>query len=194
MKSRQFWRSVGFYVAIGGALSAVVYSSRATAAAQLPESTTSRDVVSATGCVERATPAEKTAGGDSLDGGFMLRGVKVGPRMGLAERPALPPTSPGTPASSEGSQATNTAEPGSGAPPREARASGADIAGAQRDSALRLVADRGIELGEHVGHRVLVTGRLSSFAAPGGVPSTASGRTLTVTKVSLISIGCTVGS
>jgi len=192
MKCRQFRRSVCFHVSIVATLAAVVYSSRATASAQLPESTTSRDVVSATGCVQPATPAEKSAGGDSLDGGFMLRGVKVGPRAGVAERPAPPPTSPGTPASSEASPATNTAEPGSGAPPR--RASGADITGTQRDSALRLVADRGIALAEHVGHRVLVTGRLSSFAAPGGAASTASGRTLTVTKVSLISTSCTVGS
>jgi hypothetical protein len=106
----------------------------------------------------------------------------------------LPPTSPGTPSSSESSQATNTAEPGSGASATEARASGIDITQARRDSGLRLVADRGVDLAQHVGHRVLVTGRLSSFAAPNGVPSTASGRSLTVTKVSLISAGCTVGS
>jgi hypothetical protein len=187
MKSSPFWRSV----CVCGVMGAVLYSSGATASAQLPPSTTSRETVSATGCVERETPAEKTADGGSLDGAFMLRGVKVGPSLGLAERPALPP---GTPASSEGSQATNTAEPGSGAPPRDARAAGADIAGAQRDSGLRLVADRGVDLAEHVGHRVLVTGRLSSFAAPGGVASTAAGRTLTVTKVSLISSGCTAGS
>jgi hypothetical protein len=191
MRSRHFWPLVALCVSIGGAMSTVA---RAAPPAQLPESTTSREIVSATGCVQPATPAEKAGGGDGLGGGFMLRGVKVGPSLGLAERPALPATSPGTPASTEGSQATNTAEPGSGAPPSEARASGADIAGTQRDSGLRLVGDRGVDLAAHVGHRVLVTGRLSSFAAPGGVASTSSGRTLTVTKVSLISTGCTVGS
>ena len=188
-KSSQFCRDVCFSVSIG----AVVLWSSSTVSAQLPESTTFRDIISATGCVQRET-ADGAAGGTGLDGGFTLRGVRVGPSMGLAERPALPATSPGTPASSESSQATNTAEPGSGAPPSEARASGTDLTQARRDSGLRLVADRGVDLAEHVGHRVLVTGRLSSFATPGGVPTTASGRTLTVTRVSLISTGCTAGS
>lgn len=186
MKSTQFWR--GVLAAVG------VVASGAVVSAQLPQSTTSREVISATGCVQRATPAEATATGDGLAGGFVLRGVRTGPSQGLATRPALPPTSPGTPASTESSQATNTAEPGSGAAPNEARASGADIAPARPDSGLHLVADRGVDLAEHVGHRVLVTGRLSSFAAPGGVASTASGRTLTVTKVSMLAPGCTVGS
>jgi hypothetical protein len=194
MKSRQFWRTVCLSVSVGGAVGAVVPPSGATVSAQLPESTTFRDIVSATGCVQRDTLADGAASGTSLGGAFTLRGVRLGPSMGLAERPALPPTSPGTPASSESSQATNTAEPGSGAPPSEARASGTDITQARRDSGLRLVADRGIDLAEHVGHRVLVTGRLSSFAAPDGVASTASGRTLTVTRISLISTGCTAGS
>lgn len=193
MRNTPFWRYIGLCVCIGGATGTVV-AARGATTAQLPESTTSREIVSATGCVQRETPEEKATGGDGLGGGFVLRGIKVGPSMPRTERPALPPTSPGTPASSEGSQATNTAEPGSGAPPDEARASGADIASAQRGSTLRLVADRGVDLETHLGHRVLVTGRLSSFAAPGGVASTSSGRTLTVTKVSLISAGCTVGS
>ena len=111
------------------------------------------------------------------------------------ERPALPATSPGTPASSEASEATNTAEPGSGAPPAEARASGNDMASPRpRDTALLLTADRGVDLAEHVGKRVMVTGRLSSFASPDGVASTASGRSLTVTKVTLIAPACTAGS
>lgn len=190
MKSIQFLRTA---VSVGSTLGLIALSSSTTVSAQLPDSTMSRDVVSATGCVERDASGEKTADGGSLGGAFMLRGVRVGPTMGLSERPALPPTSPGTPASSESSQATNTAEPGSGASPTEARASGIDIAPSRRDG-LRLVGDRGVDLAEHIGHRVLVTGRLSSFAAPGGVPSTASGRTLTVTNVSLISAGCTIGS
>jgi hypothetical protein len=138
----------------------VVVASGAMVSAQLPESTTSREVVSATGCVQRATAGEVTAGGDGLDGGFMLRGVRVGPSQGIAK----------------------------------GRASGADIAPSRRDASLHLVPDRGVDLAEHVGHRVLVTGRLSSFAAPGGVASTASGRTLTVTTVSMIAPGCAVGS
>jgi hypothetical protein len=77
----------------------------------------------------------------------------------------------------------------------EARASGNDMASTRpRDDGLLLVADRGVDLAEHVGHRVLVTGRLSSFASPDGVASTASGRTLTVTKVTLIAPACTPGS
>ncbi len=187
-KSTQFRRAVCVTVLVGGAIGAVLDASGATVSAQLPGSTTSRETVSATGCLQRETLAEKFLGGDSLDGAFVLRGVRVGPSM--PERPALPPTSP---AGNEGLQATNTAEPGSGAPPSEARPGGTDIAPG-RDTALRLVGDRGLDLAEHVGHRVLVTGRLSSFAAPTGGPSTASGRTLTVAKVSLISVGCTVGS
>ena len=194
MESSQFWRSVCFSVSVGGAIGAMVHASGATVSAQLPESTTFRDIISATGCVQRETPADGSTGGVGLDSAFMLRGVRVGPSMGLAQRPAVPPTSPGTPASSESSQATNTADPGSGAPLSEARASGTDLTQARRDSGLRLIANHGVDLAEHVGHRVLVTGRLSSFAAPNGVPSTASGRTLTVTRVSLISTGCTAGS
>ena len=155
----------------------------------------SRDVVNATGCVQRATAAEASEGGQRIHGAFVLRGVRVGPRSGPAERPALPATSPGTPASNEGSEATNTAEPGSGAPPAEARASGNEMASPRpRDAGILLDADRGVDLAAHVGHRVIVTGRLSSFAAPGGVASTVSGQTLTVTKVATIAPACTTGS
>ncbi len=133
--------------------------------------TTSREVVSAAGCVQQASAAEATAGGQRIDGAFVLRGARIGGTSGRAERPALPPTSPGTPASSEGSEATNTAEPGSGAPPAEARASGNDMASTRpRDAGLLLVADRGVDLAAHVGHRVMVSGRLSSFAAPAAWP------------------------
>jgi hypothetical protein len=184
--TRQWLQAIGVSVVIGGSF----------ASAQAPDSTTtSREVVSAAGCVERATPAEATAGGQRIDGAFVLRGARIGGASTRAERPALPATSPGTPASSEGSEATNTAEPGSGAPPVEARASGNDMASPRpRDAGLLLAADRGIDLAEHVGHRVLLTGRLSSFASPDGVASTASGRTLTVTKVTLIAPACTAGS
>jgi hypothetical protein len=165
------------------------------ASAQTPESTTSREVVSATGCVQRATPVEAAGGGQRVDGAFVLRSARLGGPANHVDGPANPATSPGTPASSEGSEATNTAEPGSGAPPAEARASGHDVASPQpHDDGLLLAADRGIDLAEHVGHRVLVTGRLSSFASPDGVASTASGRTLTVTKVTLIAPACSAGS
>ena len=116
--TRQWLQAIGVGVAIGGSL----------VSAQPPDSTMSREVVSATGCVQRATPAEATAGGQRIDGAFVLRGARIGGTTGRAERPALPATSPGTPASSEGSEATNTAEPGSGAPPVEARASGNEMA------------------------------------------------------------------
>jgi hypothetical protein len=185
--TRQWLQLFGVGVLVGGSV--------AGAAQQLPDATTAREVVSATGCVQRADPADAAAGGQSLDGGFVLKGVRVGPGAGLAERPAVPATTPGTPASNEGSEAANTAEPGSGAPREEARASGRDIAASRaRDGSILLVADRGIDLAAHVGHRVMVTGRLSSFAAPGGVASTATGRTLTVTKLDTIAAACTVGS
>jgi hypothetical protein len=184
-RTRQWLQAMGVSVAVVGA----------PVSAQLPDSTMSREVVSATGCVQRATPAEATAGGQRFDGAFVLRGARIGGTTGRAERPALPATSPGTPASSEGAEATNTAEPGSGAPPVEARASGNEMASPRpRDTGLLLTADRGIDLAEHVGKRVIVTGRLSSFAAKGGVASTASGQTLIVTKVTLIAPACTAGS
>jgi len=183
MKNTPFSQTIRFSI-VG------VLASGALVSAQLPDSTTSREVVSATGCLQQATAAEAAAGGDGLEGAFMLRGMRVGPSTGLAQRPALPPTSPGSAASSE----TDTAEPARAAAPQAAGASAADIAPSRRDSGLRLVGDRGVDLSEHVGHRVLVTGRLSSFAAPGGVASTASGRTLTVTNISLIAPACTVGS
>jgi hypothetical protein len=186
MKStRQWLQALGVGVVVGGAF----------ASAQHPDSTTSREVVSASGCVQRATADEAAAGGQRIDGAFVLRGARIGGTTGRSERPALPPTSPGTPASSEGSEATNTAEPGSGATPVEARASGNEMASPRpRDTGLLLAADRGIDLAEHVGKRVMLTGRLSSFAATDGVASTASGRTLTVTKVTLIAPACTAGS
>ena len=183
--TRQWLQAIGVGVVVAGSF----------ASAEQPDSTMSREFVSATGCVQRATAAEATAGGQRIDGGFVLTGARIGGTTGRTERPALPSTSPGTPASSEGSEATNTAEPGSGAPPVEARASGNDMASPRpRDGGLLLAADRGIDLTEHVGTRVIVTGRLSSFAAPDGVASTASGRTLTVTKVTRIAPGCTAGS
>jgi hypothetical protein len=183
--TQQLWQAIGIGVVVGGSL----------VAAQLPDSTTSREAVSAIGCVRQATPAEANANGQGIDGAFVLRGARIGTSIGLAERPAVPETSPGTPGSTESSQATNTAEPGSGAPPAEARASGNDMASPRpRDTGLLLIADRGVDLQAHVGHRVMVNGRLSSFAAPGGVASTASGRTLTVTRVDMIAPACAAGS
>ena len=91
----------------------------------------SRDVVSATGCVQRATADEATGRRAAHDRAFILRDARIGGTTGRAE--------------------------GAG---------------------LLVVADRGIDLPEHVGKRVIVTGRLSSFAAKGGVASTASGQTL----------------
>jgi hypothetical protein len=161
-------------------------------AAQAPTSTMSRDVISAIGCVQPAAAdglAPET--GEGIGPGFVLTKARVAPSLGTVESSRR--SSPGTPSSNEGSQATNSAEPGSGAPPLEARASGADLA-TRRDAGLILVADRGIELAQHVGRRVMVTGRLSSFAAPGGVPSPSSGQTLTVTKLSVIAPACTTSS
>jgi hypothetical protein len=187
MKNTHRWLSA---VGVG------VMASGIAVAAQVPTSTTSREVINATGCVQRAGPdgSGGAAAGDSVGASFVLKGARVGPNSGLRDAP--PATSPGTPSSTESTQATNTAEPGSGAPPREALASGAELASPRRagTTLLRMVADRGVDLEEHVGHRVMVTGRLSSFAAPGGIASDESGQSLTVTKVSLISPSCGAGS
>lgn len=156
-----------------------------TLVAQSPDSTTSREVISATGCVQRAG-AEHT--GEGVGNGFLLQRVRVAPAAGLLDAPRA---SRATPSSDDSSRATNSPELAS-AGPAETRASRESIS--PREPGLLLVADRGVDLDAHVGHRVLVTGRLSSFAAPGGVASTASGRTLTVTKVSLIAPACATGS
>jgi hypothetical protein len=153
--------------------------------AQSPNSTMSREVVSATGCVQLASGDGQ---GEGLGTALVLKGVRIAPSVGLIEAPrAAPATAP----SSQQAQAAQ-AESGSASPTAATRESGADIA--PKDSGLLLVADRGVDLATHVGHRVLVTGRLSSFAAAGGVASASSGRTLTVTSVSLIASACTTGS
>jgi hypothetical protein len=165
--TRPWGMGIGFAVVLGSTQ----------LSAQAPSSTMSREVVSATGCVQLAGG---DGHGDGL-GSFVLKGVRIAPAVGLVEAPRTPAA--GSPSSFEASPAPGTAEPASGA---------ADRAG--RDPGLLLAADRGVDLSTHVGHRVLVTGRLSSFAAAGGVASTSSGRTLTVTSVSLIAPACTTGS
>jgi hypothetical protein len=161
------------------------------AAAQSPRSTMSREVLSATGCLRLAAADGASAEtGEGIGPGFVLKGVRVAPNVGLVEAPTLP----ATPSSHEGTQATTSAEPGSGAPPADGQAVAPGAPAPARDNGFLLVADRGINLSEHLGHRILVTGRLASFAAAGGVASTASGRTLTVTTVSMIAPACTTGS
>ncbi len=162
-----------------------------TAAAQVPSSTMSRDVISAIGCIRPAAADGTQTTGEVIGPGFVLAAPQVAPRLGTVEPPSQ--GSPDVPARNEGTQATNSAEPGSGAWPAAARASRADLASG-RVASLILVADRGIDLAEHAGQRVMVTGRLSSFAAPGGVASPSSGQTLTVTTVSVIAPACTTGS
>jgi hypothetical protein len=164
-------------------------ASGATASAQSPESTTSREVVSATGCLAR-TGTDGSGAFAGSGAGLVLTGVRVAPAVGLVEAPRT--AAPGTPSSHEGSQATNTPDVAGSVPSGDAGATSADIA--RRDPGLLLVPDRGVDLDPHVGHRVMVTGRLSSFAAVGGVASASSGRTLTVTRVTLIAPACTTGS
>jgi hypothetical protein len=120
----------------------------------------------------------------------VLKGVRVAPGGGLVGAPRAAPTDKAT--SPGGPPPATTVQPGYGDGAEAAQARGADVS--LRDSGLVLVADRGVDLSTHVGHRVLVTGRLSSFAAPGGVASTASGRTLTVTTLNMIAPACTTGS
>jgi hypothetical protein len=184
MCTRQWLQAIGVGVVLGVIGSGV--------RAQSPDSTMSREVISATGCVARAgADGSGVAANEGIGAGFVLDGVRIAPSVGLVEAPGM--ASPATPSSNEGTQATNTVEPGTGAPPQDARPRGADIT-VKRDNRLLLVAERGVDLAAHVGRRVMVSGRLSSFAAPGGVASASSGRTLTVTRVSLIAPACTTGS
>jgi hypothetical protein len=123
----------------------------------------------------------------------VLKGVRIAPSVGLVEAPR---SAPANPPASQTSPAATAPAPGSAAALPATPETGGDAARSdpRADPGLLLVADRGVDLAAHVGHRVLVTGRLSSFAAPGGEASTSSGRTLTVTTVSLISPACTTGS
>jgi hypothetical protein len=175
-------RPLGIGIGVAVALSATYLS------AQSPSSTMSREVVSATGCLRLAGGEGQ---GEGLGTALVLKGVRIAPSVGLVEAPRTAPVTP--PSAREGSPVV---DPGSAALPPATRESGADAAPPEPrpDPGLLLVADRGVDLATHVGHRVLVTGRLSSFAAPGGEASTSSGRTLTVTSVSLISPACTTGS
>jgi hypothetical protein len=176
MKTRRSWAiGIGFTVALSGPQ----------LSAQAPNSTMSREVVSATGCVQLASGDGQ---GEGLGTALVLKGVRIAPSVGLVEAPRAAPTPP----SSQQAPAAQPADPGTVSPPAATRESGAEIV--PQDRGLLLAADRGVDLARHVGHRVLVTGRLSSFAAAGGVASTTSGRTLTVTSVSLIASACTTGS
>lgn len=181
-RPRQWLLSMGAGIVLGAAI----------ASAQAPESAGSAGIVSATGCLQRAAAAPN---GQGSGGSFVLNGARIGGASGGQDRPAVPATSPGIPTSNEASESTNTAEPGSGAPPVEARASGNDMASVQsHDRRLPLAADPGVDLAGHVGHRVMVTGRLSSFGSPDGGTAMAPVRTLTVTKVTPIAPACTPGS
>lgn len=176
---------------LGMGLGAAVVLCATHLSAQSPSSTMSREVISATGCVRLA---DGEGQGQGLGTALVLKGVRIAPSVGLVEAPRTAPVSPS--ARREEPPAVDPAGPGSGTPPAATSESAADVARPEpgSDPGLLLVADRGVDLATHVGHRVLVTGRLSSFAAPGGEASTASGRTLTVTTVSLISPACTTGS
>lgn len=164
MKNNQRWHwalTVGSSVALCSALAAQSpTSSTPQGAGQRGMATTQQGPVSATGCLQRAERAAATgessaapssAGADTT-GGFVLKNARVG---GASS------------AGSERPQATN---------------SGADtqvgaVAGS-RGRELRLMADSAVNLSEHVGHQVTVTGSfggaMSHSAAPGSAPGSSS--------------------
>ena len=118
-------------------------------------------------------------------GGFVLKNAKMGS--------ASASTSPG-------SAGASASDPSS-------RAAGSMSSGASKD--IILMADASVNLAEHVGHQVMVTGRMSGAAvgvAERFVPvhvvpveqrlelERGQGRSFTVTKVSMISATCSTGS
>jgi hypothetical protein len=180
-RTRPWLQQIGAGVVLGGV--AVL--------GQSADSTMSREVISATGCVARAgADGSEAVLTEGHGAGFVLDGARIAPSVGLVEAARSPS---GAPSSNEGTQATRAVEPGTGLPPPDARPRGADLT-VRRDDRLLLAPERGVDLAAHVGHRVMVSGRLSSFAAAGGVASASSGRTLTVTRVSMIAPACTTGS
>jgi hypothetical protein len=157
--------------------------------------------VTATGCLQRAsattgtttsntnTPSASAAGSE---GGFVLKQARVGGAAGAGSSDASARPQAGSPASSNestdskptgGAQAGNTS-----ASPSTA---GRTPVGAGRDIHLR--ADASVNLAEHVGHQVMVTGRMGASAGPAhrGMTHDSS---MVVSKVSMMSSTCTSGS
>jgi hypothetical protein len=131
--------------------------------------------VTATGCLQRdsaSSTASSPSSSAGAGGGFLLKNAKMG----------------GASPSSAGASST---EPTSRAPGSMSGASGA------KD--INLMADASVNLSEHVGHQVMVTGRMAPAAAPAesaapSSPGASKGGSFTVTKVSMISATCSTGS
>ena len=149
--------------------------------------------VTAAGCLQRGSAATSTSdsaaaaspGAGTSAGGYVLKNAKVS----------------GDTASSSSASPSPSSEPGTAAP------AGATTNRAGRD--LRLSAGSGVELDQHIGHQVSVTGRLmggtsdrSSASSPSSEPGAqgsdarrgAMGQTLMVSSVNMIASTCSPGS
>jgi hypothetical protein len=142
--------------------------------------------VTATGCLQRDSGASSSSTAPSSSagagaGGFVLKNAKMG------------------------SAGDSTSPSSAGASPSDPSRPAGSMSGASKD--LRLMADSSVNLAEHVGHQVMLTGRMDSSASPSSPspsaappssssPSASSGKggTFTVTKVSMISATCSPGS
>ena len=134
--------------------------------------------VTATGCLQRdsSSPSASQSSSPAAGGGFVLKNAKMG----------------GESSSSTSSSPASSADP-------SGRAPGSMSSSASKD--VQLMADSSVNLSEHIGHQVMITGRMSggSGAPADHQPSPSSssatkGGSFTVTKVSMISATCTTGS
>ena len=111
--------------------------------------------LTATGCLQRDSGASSSSTAPAARrvlarGGFVLKNAKMG---------GASSTSPGAAGASATDPSSRTAGSMSGS-------------GASKD--ILLMADASVSLAEHVGHQVMVTGRMDSSSAPGSSSSSAS--------------------
>ena len=133
--------------------------------------------VTAAGCLQRdsSSPSASPSASPGAGGGFVLKNAKMGDAS-----------------SSTSSSPASSADP-------SGRAAGTMSSSASKD--FQLMADASVNLSEHIGHQVMVTGRMSGGsggpAAHSPSPSSSSaakGAAFTVTKISMISATCSTGS
>ncbi len=182
---------------------------------------------SATGCLQRgggssssdssATPPSGASASSAGGGSFVLKNVTFGNETSTTSRapsrPGSEPPQAGTPPAGSPSSSNPSSTASSSSAASSSRSSG-------NTKELKLMADSGVNLSEHVGHQVTVMGRFSggsgsaasspsSSSSPSAstpsTPSSASsssgpsgmasrGGTFTVTSVSMISATCPAGS
>jgi len=143
--------------------------------------------VTATGCLQRdsSSSSDTSSSASGAGGGFVLKNAKMGgsgSSMGSSSAP--------------GSAGASASDPSGRAP--------GSMSGSRGAKDVNLVADSSVNLAEHVGHQVMITGRMagsgpvdpSSSSTPSSSDHSTAGKggAFTVAKISMISATCTAGS